>query len=118
MSLKPHIIILPRREENLMAVLKCHTRGVVIDVMKDLIKGITEWIKVTKKGKEEWDLSSKNFNIGDLSTLSLEAFESLIPFLQSVGIYCLDIDIYGTEDYTPDYVYDSVLVNELDLEEN
>jgi len=115
MSLNSQTIILPRMGENLIAVVKCDSRGEEKDAMKSIMKAITEWVKTTYYGKIAWEHSAKDFNIADLSSVVYhtrsEECKSLISFLNDAGIYNLEIDIIGTGDYARDYTYDTVLAD-------
>jgi hypothetical protein len=115
MSLNSHTIILPRREENLIAVVKFDSRGDDKEGMEMLIKGITEWVKNTEDGQKAWVYSASDFNVGDLGSYLYKG-STIFPFLQDAGVFFLDLDIIGTGDYASDYVYDTVLVDELQLD--
>jgi len=77
-----------------------------------LRRAITNWVKETKKGKEEWVRSCNDFNIGDLS--SLIPCPSLEKYMKKEGILTLSIDIHSA-DYCS-WCYDDLLVNEDELE--
>ncbi len=118
MSAKSHIIILPRREENLIAIVRCDCRvDSNNEVMNKIVKAVTKWVENTTEGSQHWKLSSCDFNIADLSSVMLysrdEAFRSLSPFLIEEGIYNLKIDIFGDADSPSNYTYDTVLVEGL-----
>ncbi|MCK5613853.1 hypothetical protein KAR91_68955 [Candidatus Pacearchaeota archaeon] len=116
MSVKSHTVILPRREENLIAVVKCDCRADSNDeVMDKIVRAITEWVKKQPSGKEAWMLSANDFNIADLS-VELDYPQNradIAPFLTEEGIYNLEVDVFEDSDSPVNYNYDTVLVKGL-----
>ena len=47
-------------------------------------KGVTKWVETTKEGKEAWEYSSEDLNIGDLFGYELD--EDLGRLLEAEGI--------------------------------
>lgn len=74
------------------------------DPMEALKAGITEWVETTQEGKDEWEGSCEDFNIGDLLMAS---DDELMPILRKHGIAGLRT-IYA---HDPDlvYPYDTIL---------
>jgi len=67
---------------------------------------ISDWVKNTEEGKEKYENSSEDFNIGDLAdSLSKE----LIGRFKKSGITDIVIDDYNSEVNT--WNFDSLLVN-------
>lgn len=77
---------------------------VLIDKLK---VGITDWINTTKDGKDVWDYSSADLNIGDIA--GYEKDESLIDCLSEHGIGFEVKVMNGCGNIFP---YDTVLANE------
>jgi hypothetical protein len=80
-------------------------------VVRALTSAVTDWIIETDEGKEEWEDSSEDFNIGDLDTAMTE---KLPPFLMRHGIQYIEIDMMSGLD---EQNYDRVLVNREQVEE-
>jgi hypothetical protein len=77
-----------------------------------LRKAITRWMCETKKGKEAWEDSGADFNIGDLSASHMDdkgPDESLVPYLEAQGVCDLDVDQLDPD---ADWTYDTVLCDE------
>jgi len=117
MSLNSQTVVLPRREENLVAIVKFNSRGEEKDGMKNIVQGITNWVKHTEEGKAAWRYTVGDLNIGDLDSYLDPRHNVLYQYLNKQGIYNLDIHIIGTGDYARDYHYDTILVDELQLDE-
>lgn len=105
--------------------IKENTFAVVSAVVKDeklrkekhfleqLRKAITEWVKTTKDGKEAWEASSEDFNVGDLVDHTM--CESFLDILQGkYGIRDLHI-VTNSQDDAGNWHYDTVLVDEEDI---
>lgn len=118
MSMKSHEIVLRRVSENRIAIVNCESYLQTQElVMKAISKAVTHWVKTTDEGKEKWENSSHDLNIADLSSMTPDYFwSSLAKPLAKQGIYNLEIKLYGDDDYPESYNYDTVLVNEADLE--
>ena len=82
--------------------------------LESLRRAITRWINGTARGKEAWEESCEDFNIGDLGN-EFPLDETLIGFLADEGISNLKLDTYGGG--SRDWVRDSHLFNELDIAE-
>lgn len=115
MSMKSHEIVLRRVSENRIAIVNCESYLQTQElVMKAISKAVTHWVKTTDEGKEEWENSSHDLNIADLSNLISDYLNSS---LAKQGIYNLEIELYGDDDYPESFNYDTILVSEADLEE-
>ena len=78
----------------------------------DLIrKAVTTWIIETDAGKEMWEGTCEDFNIGDF--FCHEVHEDLLPYLNSVGIK----SIKGGEAIENIVAYDTILANSGRIEE-
>jgi hypothetical protein len=53
------------------------------EVIRSLKAAVTDWVKETPEGKQAWEASSEDFNIGDYFCYGPE---KLRPFLQRHGI--------------------------------
>ena len=114
MSMSSHEIILRRVSENRIALITCDSHLKTQElIMKAISKAVTHWVKTTKEGMNEWILSSYDLNIADLSNLTADYLNSS---LVKQGIYNLEIDLYGEDDYPEDFTYDTVLVLEEELD--
>ena len=115
MSMKSHEIVLRRVSENRIAIVRCESYLAPQElVMKAIAAAVTHWVKTTDEGKHEWEMSSHDFNIADLSNLSADYLNSS---LAKQGIWDLKIELYGEDDYPESFNYDTILVSEADLEE-
>lgn len=116
MSMNSHEILVPRADENRVAVLKCDTplSLSINEIMNQIVIACTSWVVETTNGMNNWKCSHQDFNIGDLSVIvndiNSEEHTELMKFINTVGIYNLEIEIYGSGDYPANYNYDTVLV--------
>jgi len=82
------------------------------EALATIRKGISEWVRTTKKGKEVWEKTQGRLNIHDLSEYRND--EGLDKCLENVGIIDLfikieiDEDISDTWDLLTKIVYDDV----------
>lgn len=83
------------------------------EVLSAFKNGITEWIKTTKEGREVWDDSSDDLNIGDMA--GYEYDRDLRTILQKHGILSWEIVFELTE--SNQVSYDEVLANADELED-
>lgn len=91
-------------EENTFAVVRWS--GCSVDRFKETLKAaVTDWIEIGS-GKEAWEDSSGDFNVGDLANWTGNA--DLIFILAQYGIMDLDIDVFSDESM-PDWTFDEVL---------
>lgn len=117
MKTKYNVRFVVRRES-----VKENTFAVVSAVVKDeklrkekyfldqLQKAVTEWVKTTKDGKEAWEESSNDFNVGDL--VDYTTCESFLDILQGkYGIRELHV-ITNSHDDSGNWAYDTVLVDQ------
>ena len=65
--MEPYIVVVSRQDENLVAVVTYSSnKELNQDSMMDLLsKAVTEWASNTEEGKEAWEHSCEDFNIGD-----------------------------------------------------
>lgn len=91
-----------------------------LDLNEDEIRqaitcAVTEWMKTTKAGKESWVFSNRNFNVGDLD--QVVDHYTLTSLLKKNNIYNLKIEIIRLKDAARNWSYDTVLINEEEIEE-
>lgn len=78
------------------------------DQCKEAVKcAVTDWINTTVDGKDEWEESSEDLNVGDLSGCYSS---TLKPFLKKYGILELDIQTCSRESMHS-WEFDDVLKN-------
>ncbi len=80
-------------------------------LLHPLRAALTEWAKTTDEGREEWENSSSDFNVSDLSNACYED-EPLKGILAKHGITDLQVEVYSDSDYPGNWTYDTVLVDE------
>lgn len=82
--------------------------------LSHLKKALTRWVEFTDQGKRAWEISSRDFNIGDLSS---EAYNEgdLAVILAGEGIHHLSIQTFCDHRVPLDWTYDTVLVDEESL---
>jgi len=83
------------------------TREVVF--LKALQGALTQWAAGTSEGKEAWEDSSEDFNVGDLSYEIGD--ESMKPYLEKAGIAYLNIGVECHVIRTLAWSYDTVLMD-------
>lgn len=81
------------------------------EVLEAIKRGLTQWVRCTKTGKSAWVQSCEDLNIGDLSSCPATSY---MRFLRAEGVLSLKISLLDVED--DQFAYDTVLVNEEDLE--
>src|ERR1035437_9915177 len=80
----------------------------VMPFLAALKSAVTEWIKTTKEGKNAWEESSKDFNIGELSNYNLVKIDRI---LAKQGIHDIDIEVHSMEGTSEGWSYDTILAN-------
>lgn len=112
------ILMRASHKETTGAIVSCQ-RTKLISTAKSMLDGITNavtgWMKVTKSGMEKWEQSSKDFNIGDLSSCYSDA--DLQKFLKRNGILDFEIWIFTCSNMDHGYTFDTVLVDTNKLED-
>ena len=74
-----------------------------------LQKALNKWVETTKEGKTEWESSSEDFNVGDLSNCDTDG--ELGKLLADVGIHNLNIETFcNSERGAGSWTYDTVLM--------
>ena len=104
-------------DERTCAVVCCRTTDAVHDgnsLHHALCSALTAWFRQTKEGRDSYEKSAKDYNVGDLAC-DLDA-KSLRPFLKAEGIAGLEITTY-TGDATG-WEYDNHLFNSMELEDD
>lgn len=75
----------------------------------NLTAALTKWAKTTEEGRDAWDESSQDFNVGDLSNADYED-NPLKAILAEFGIKNLSVSVYSDDD-SPTWGYDDVLID-------
>lgn len=78
-----------------------------------LEKALTNWARETKEGREAWESSSEDFNVGDLAC-ALPS-ESLAPYLAKEGILWLEVATTVHHAPCTHWCYDTILLDESKL---
>lgn len=81
-----------------------------------IVKAVTEWMQTTSGGKQAWETTNQDFNVGDLS---LELSEvSLRALLEKHGVRHLTINVHSCGHSSPwvwtydDHLFDVAAVEE------
>ena len=109
--------LIVREDNSAIAIVKANVDMTPINdtaFFAAIVRAVTEWVKKTEGGKDAWKCSSKDFNVGDLS--SVPGGSDLPRFLAKQGIFDLDITTYDIGSGNMDWIYDTVLVIDEDLE--
>ncbi len=112
------ILMRVSHDETTGAIVSCERTKIIDSVqqmLKSIISAVTGWMKVTKSGIEKWKQSSKDFNIGDLSSCYSDA--DLRKFLKRNGILDFEIWIFTCSDMDHGFAFDTVLVDTNKLED-
>lgn len=94
----------PRDNENSLTIME--------NFFQALRRAITNWVNDTDEGKREWENSSRDFNVGDLSSL-LPLPSSLKKYLRKEGIHSISINIHSSGHAS--WCFDDVLFSESEL---
>jgi hypothetical protein len=89
------VVIRNSNDETTLAVVEAKVvAGLTEDTafLAALKKALTKWQQTTDEGKEAWEESSEDFNVGDLSNYELRK-GTLRKLLAERGINKLEIDI-------------------------
>lgn len=81
-------------------------------LLEMVTRAITRWVNETNAGREAWERSSEDFNVGDLSNEIGD--EELMSRLREEGVVALDIETHST---AHKWEYDRILVDESQLTE-
>jgi hypothetical protein len=114
--MKHHDFLVSRHDQLHVAQVQLDSDLGVEEIRPAITRALTKWVKTTDEGKNEWEESSHDFNIGDLSNVD-KTQDPLRRYLEEQGIRNLFIEIFFAEDAPGNWMYDSVLVNESELEE-
>ena len=83
-----------------------------VNYLAALKRAITAWIQNDELGKEFWNETCHDLNVGDLSTVRFEKHSALSRYLADEGIKGFKVDYYTTDDFSSiSWTYDTVLVN-------
>lgn len=76
-----------------------------------IVQGVTKWMAETKEGREAFQRTSGDFNIGDLSTELTDDW--LDRFFQDAGLEDLDIETFCEHAFNAGWHYDTLLFDEI-----
>ncbi|MCL4296233.1 MAG: hypothetical protein KJ077_10915 [Anaerolineae bacterium] len=76
---------------------------------------LTQWVNTTENGRKAWAEAAEDFNVGDLSLWQENPV--LVEILKAHGLHELKVEVIATQGAS-DWVFDTVLVNWDELEEN
>jgi hypothetical protein len=112
------LFIVKRASESTWAVVeadvsenKNNARSNFVD---NLTACITEWIKDTDDGKEAWETSCRDFNVGDLSSYVDSPWLHNILAVHGIGDLKVTIHSYDSTD-NDSWYYDRILVDKTKL---
>jgi len=109
--------VAPRYEDPCFAIINIEvTNEAMCDestFFAELRRAVTEWVKTTDVGKLAWKDSCQDLNIGDF--ISGEDINLILPFMPDV--VSIDLDQIGVI-RAGDWTYDTVLVNEEELDDD
>ena len=89
-----------------LSVTKPPTLDQLLDAVRD---SVTEWVATTKEGKEAWEASSEDFNIGDLANEDISPISKMIR--KKHGYRIVSIEAHSTDAVPSDWTFDSILVD-------
>ena len=78
-----------------------------VDPMDAIEISLSNWVKNTEVGKKEWELSSEDFNIGDLANSPMYTY---ISYLNDQGISGIEFEMKNAQ-FIP---YDRILIDTVD----
>jgi hypothetical protein len=84
------------------------------EVKAALVSATTHWVNTTKEGRELWDDSCEDLNIGDLDSGSAFKSAEFIQALKERGVEYVDCSLMSCDEALS---FDEVLVNEAELTE-
>lgn len=104
-------------EVNTLAIVKVEVKdSLSADDAVEILKAIvTKWVKETEDGKDCWDNSNGDLNIGDLSLYESDFSEWAKPHLKKAGI--TDFEIPINVSVNESRLFDELLVDAGDIEE-
>jgi hypothetical protein len=109
---KPQILVFTRPENDggttaIISLTPLISPDFNPDLFARLIRGVTRWVATTASGREAWDYSSEDLNIGDLA--ECEGEPELVAALQSAGIS--EFKVIEMFDNNDCYPFDTLLVD-------
>jgi hypothetical protein len=100
-------------EEHTYAIVSCLRTGEIQrddQMLKPIEAAISEWVDKYDSGKYAWSRSSRDFNVGDLSTELGD--KDLEKCLVAHGVFDLEIETFVNDEPTANWTYDKLLVDE------
>lgn len=112
------VVIRSSTEENTLAcvtVRKTETVRHPGQLLSLFRNAITAWVRETKEGREAYDNSSRDFNVGDLAVIMPNP--QLQYYFNGQGLYDIEIETISSTDFQDDWTYDTHLVEDVDTDE-
>lgn len=100
-------------EEQTHATVSClRTDAIQRDdqMLEPISRAVTEWVDNHAAGEAAWKRSSRDFNVGDLSTELGD--KDLQQCLVGEGVFELEIETFVNDEPTRNWSYDTVLYDE------
>lgn len=73
-----------------------------------LNKAMSKWIEETNEGRDAWESSCGDLNIGDIATYQHDTDPTLTPYLEAQGISIKRVEVMGANNSLP---FDTVLAH-------
>ena len=99
-----------------IAIVRCKVDPAhkkISDTLNALKEVVTSWIKGFDEGKEAWEYSGRDFNIGDLAQYNNSFLKTEKDLLTYHGIH--DFEIVCIVDHTETIPFDTILANTEEL---
>lgn len=81
-----------------------------------LKKAVTSWVRDSVRGREQWDETMGDLNIGDLGMLGPDDYDDLSSFLNLEGITNFDVNILSAPTDGFEWNYDTLLAGDFEEE--
>ena len=112
-------VLVPRdsHEETTFTLVRC-AKGERVsdaaDLHRQVTAAVTRWVRQTESGREAFERSSEDYNVGDLAGDLGDP--DLTRLLLTQGVRDLTIDVYSSGDAPSAWAYDTHLVDASELE--
>lgn len=101
------------RDETTMAFVSCKKTEEVqyaSQLYERILKAVTAWVQDTHEGREAYEESGRDYNIGDFAAdCGGHIVETL---LQEYGIIDIEVELFCIDDFQSNWTYDMALVGE------
>lgn len=105
-----HEAVIPRISHEECTVAVVRWRGVNHPELRSaLTAALTEWMRTTQEGKDAWEDSSHDFNVGDLANAPTDS-SPLKELLAAQNVHDLEIDVYSDVSGDRYWTFDTLLV--------